>query len=149
MTFDIIPLKDFMEKQPEEMIRETLSGFSCSKDKGVQRYLRETSMRHEDSHISRIYLIFESGNAKRLVAYITIAMKCLNLDNGQYDEALIKRMNVNNGIAQSYMIGQLGKVDGYDKKVGILLSNSHWMSSGKSTSSSDAEWSGWTAKMPL
>ncbi|MCL2149019.1 MAG: hypothetical protein FWH47_06765 [Methanomassiliicoccaceae archaeon] len=30
------------------------------------------------------------------------------------DEELSRKMNVNNGVAQSYLIGQLGKVDGYD-----------------------------------
>jgi hypothetical protein len=118
MTVKIIPLKTFMKKRSEQTVSETLSRFICSKDKGVQRYTQEVAVNHEESHVSRTHLIFDSEPTERLVAYITVAMKCLNLTNEQYDETLNKAINVNNGTAQSYLIGQLGKTDGYDKKVG-------------------------------
>jgi len=116
--FEVIPLKHFIEKKPDQNINEVLSGFSCSKDTSVQNYLRKIAIKHETSRISRTYLIFDSDPKKRLVAYITIAIRCLNLGDEQCDVTLLDEMNVNGGIAQSYLVGQLGKIDGYDKKVG-------------------------------
>jgi len=52
--------------------------------------------------------------AKQLVAYVTVAIRCLDMRDERCDEELSRKMNVNNGVAQSYLIGQLGKVDGYD-----------------------------------
>ena len=53
-----------------------------------------------------------------MVAYITLAVRCLNVGDERLNEDLIERMNFNNGTAQSYLIGQLGKVDGYGKNIG-------------------------------
>jgi len=115
VTNKVIPLRDLIDMRSEKIVNETLSSFFCSKDKDVQRYLRETAVKHEKEHISRTYLIFDSEPSERLVAFITVAMKCLIVGDEQYDVSLIEKMNVNNGTAQSYLIGQLGKVDGYGK----------------------------------
>ncbi|MCL2510152.1 MAG: hypothetical protein FWF07_03640 [Methanomassiliicoccaceae archaeon] len=123
MTFEIVSLRNYMRRKSEESINELLSGFTCTKDLGIQRYLRETATKHEASHISRTYLIFDSDTTKRLVAFITIAIRCLNLDGEQHTSTLVERMNVNNGIAQSYLIGQFGKIDDYNKKVGEFAIN--------------------------
>ena len=118
MTNKVIPLKDLIDKRSEKTVVEFLSSFSCSKDKDVQRYLRETAVKHEINHISRTYLIFDSEQNEQLVAFITIAMKCLIIGKENHEEKLIGMMNVSNGTAQSYLIGQLGKTDDYEKKVG-------------------------------
>jgi len=123
MTFEIVSLRNYLRRKSEKSINELLSGFKCTKDLGIQHYLRETATKHEVSHISRTYLIFDSEPTKRLVAFITIAIRCINLNNEQQTSALVKKMNVNNGIAQSYLIGQFGKIDGYSKKVGEFAIN--------------------------
>jgi len=116
----IVPLSHYMCKNTEQSVLELLSGFSCSKDKDVQGYLRNTAARHETDQMSRTYLIFDSEPTERLVAYVTVATKCLVLGDDVENDVLLKTMNVNNGVAQSYLIGQLGKVDGYSKKIGDL-----------------------------
>ncbi|MCL1811770.1 MAG: hypothetical protein FWG41_06130, partial [Methanomassiliicoccaceae archaeon] len=89
----------------EQAINNLLSGFICSKNKDVQSYLRNTAVKHEMAHISRTYLIFDTEPTKRLVAYVTIAKRCLTIGDEENDEVLLKNMNVNNGVAQSYLIG--------------------------------------------
>jgi hypothetical protein len=105
MTYEVVPLRYYLSKHSEQSVSETLYSFLCSKDKDVQKYLRKTAARHEADHISRTYLIFDSEPTKRLVAYVTVATKCLIIGNEGIDDALQKMMNVNNGIAQSYLIG--------------------------------------------
>ena len=123
MAYKVTSLEDYLEETPKEIVKEVLSGFLCSKDLGVQRYLRETAVRHEKSRISRTYLIFDSEPMECLVSYVTIAIRCLNLGDDLCDETLLNKMNVNNGIAQSFLVGQLGKINGYDKKVGDFAMN--------------------------
>ncbi|MDR1690727.1 MAG: hypothetical protein LBR42_02630 [Candidatus Methanoplasma sp.] len=107
-----------MKEQSEQKLYETFLNFSCSRNKSVEKYLRETAVRHERARISRTYLILDTEPEEQLIGYITIAMKCLNVGGEQNNEELIKKMNVSGDIAQSYLIGQLGKVDGCDKKIG-------------------------------
>jgi len=120
MTYEIVPLRAFMKTMPEHRVKRILSRFSCSKDEDVQRYLQETSVKHESRQISRTYLLFDNEPTKRLVAYITIAISSLSVDKEQCDAELLEKMNVNRGMAQSFLIGQLGKIDGYDKKIGNI-----------------------------
>jgi len=116
--YNIVSLGDLMEQRSGQMVDEILLGFSCSKDEDVQRYIRKTAVKHELAQISRTYLIFDTEPTERLVAYITLAVRCLNVGDERLNEDLSERMNFNNGTAQSYLIGQLGKVDGYGKNIG-------------------------------
>ena len=117
-NYELVSLREYLSKHPKQNVSELLSTFACSKDTDVQRYLRNTAIKHEIDQISRTYLIFDIETTRRLVAYVTVATKCLVVDDKMENKVILKTMNVNNGVAQSYLIGQLGKIDGYDKKVG-------------------------------
>ena len=120
MTYSILSLNDILMASPEQKVIGMLSNFSCSKDKDVQRYIQKKAIEHEKSQISRTYLIFDNEPTKRLVAYVTIAISSLFLDKERCDMLLLEKMNVNRGMAQSYLIGQLGKIDDYNKKIGDI-----------------------------
>jgi len=118
MTLSVLALSKILKEWPEKYVFEMLSEFSCSKDKDVQRFLRKRAIEFEKKQVSRTYLLFDSESASKLVAYFTIAISSLYVDSLQCDVELIEKMNVNRGIAQSYLIGQLGKIDGYEKRIG-------------------------------
>jgi pimeloyl-CoA synthetase len=121
MAYAIVPLDRFLELWSEREVNELLSEFSCSKDKDVQRYIRKKAIEHEKSQISITYLLFDSEEIVQLVAYVTVAISSFSVDEKRCEEVFPGKMNANRGMAQSYLIGQIGKIDGYDKKIGDIV----------------------------
>jgi len=47
----------------------------------------------------------------RIMGYATLAFKCLDVKDPNVEPDLIELMNLNEGIAQAYLVGQLAKAD--------------------------------------
>jgi len=122
-SYEITPLNEFMSAFPPEHVYEILSSFSC-RDKDVESFLKEDAVLHEKKHISRTYLIFTTDQASELVAYFSLAVKSMNVADLIVSNELLKKMNISEDVAQSYLIGQIGKRDGSQKGLGKLAMSS-------------------------
>ena len=117
-SYDVTPLRILLSSYPEESVAEMLSGFSCKKDRDVELFLKEKAIVQEKKHISRTYLIFAVGKRPKLMAYFTIAISNMDVSDLQCEDKIRKKMNINKGIAQNYLLGQLGKRDDAEKGLG-------------------------------
>lgn len=72
------------------------------------------------NHISRTYVLIDVTDEDMTVTgYFTLAMKCIAIGEGMsVNDEIMQLMNVNRGVAQSYLIGQLSKADGCEKGKG-------------------------------
>jgi hypothetical protein len=95
-----------------------LSKFSCKRDTDVESFLKEKAIIQEKKHISRTYLIFDFTVGPELMAYFTLAVSTMDVTNLECSKEIQKKMNINRGMAQSYLIGQLGRCDGSPKGLG-------------------------------
>jgi len=119
MTYLVVALNKFLSKSSEEEVSKVLSSFSCKRDEDVESFLRDKAIIQEKKHISRTYLIFDIEDMqKELVAYFTLAISSMEDKDLVCSGNLRKKMNINNGSAQSYLIGQIGKLDGAQKGLG-------------------------------
>ena len=84
----------------------------------MESYLKEKAILHERKHISRTYLLFTDDNGPKPVAYFSIAVSCMEVNDLECSNGLRKKLNINKDIAQSYLIGQIGKCDGTEKGLG-------------------------------
>lgn len=84
-------------------------------------YLRNTACEHERKEISRTYLFVDNYDSLKIRAYITLAIKCIRIDDLSKSDDLYKLMNINRGVAQSYLIGQLAKADDGPKDMAPIL----------------------------
>jgi len=117
-SYEITPLNDMLSMFSEEYVSKILSAFSCKRDEDVESFLKEKAIVQEKKHISRTYLIFTSGERSELMAYFTVAVKSMNVEDLAVSSELQKKMNISEDVAQSYLIGQIGKRDGSPKGLG-------------------------------
>ena len=100
-----------------------LSSFRCSAEPAAENFLRNVALRHEKNGISRTYLFLEEmDNAPYVRGFFTLAIKCLHLnEHHKVPEKIFERMNVDRGVAQAYLLGQLAKADGTEKGFGRMM----------------------------
>ncbi|MDR1690416.1 MAG: hypothetical protein LBR42_01055 [Candidatus Methanoplasma sp.] len=94
--------------------------FKCSADTDTEIFLKKKALNHESNDISRTYLILDGDAGNFAVkGYFTLAVKCLMIDD-RADKAheIYDQMNINKGVAQAYLLGQLSKADGTEKGLG-------------------------------
>jgi predicted GNAT family N-acyltransferase len=82
--------------------------------------LKNIAVRHEINGISRTYLFLEGDSGKDIVkGFFTLAVKCLAMDKQhKIPESVFMQMNVDRGVAQAYLLGQLAKADGMERGFG-------------------------------
>ena len=113
-----------MRTQDPQSLDKLISDFKCSANPEVERFLKKRARDHDSKDISRTHLAISEEN--KLLGFITVASKCMAVED---KEELIKKagketydsMNVNNDIAQAYLIGQLAKCDGAAKGFGKTM----------------------------
>jgi hypothetical protein len=118
--YKVTPLRKVMTMCTPEHLSEIISSFSCEMDKDVELFLREKAIVQEKKHISRTYLIFTADpltQGSELAAYFTITISSMDVAGLECSNESRKKMDVNN-LAQSYLIGQIGKRDGSQKGLG-------------------------------
>ena len=113
----IYKLRELMKRMSKEKLSVLLFGFKCSRNRDSEHFLRKIAVKHEERDISRTYLAmdFDENN---ILGYFTLALKCLNLKASEVDAELAEMLNLNNDIAQSYMIGQLARSDDAERGLG-------------------------------
>lgn len=107
-----------MNTLTQESLSDVISSFSCKTDTDVETFLKEKAIVQEKKQISRAYLIFANDLKTNSAAYFTIAVSGMYTGGVECSNELRKKMNINNGFAQSYPIGRPGKHDGSQKGLG-------------------------------
>jgi len=104
----------------EDKVSSLLSTFKCTADVDAEYFLKNKAIMHDRDSISRTYLMLDFESEKTAVkGFFTLAVKCLAVGEKQaIPNKLWKLMNVNNGVVQSYLLGQLAKADGTEKGFG-------------------------------
>lgn len=123
MTEGLYRLSDILKEYGDDKTRELLSSFHCSRDKDLESFLHDKAIPQDKRHTSRTYVLIDDvGGMKTVTGYFTLALKCMTIHDGlSLSNTLKKRMNVNNGVAQSYLIGQLSKADGGQSGKGLKM----------------------------
>ena len=125
MSNEPLRLSDLLSEVGEETISSLLSTFRCTADADAEYFLKNRAVMHEKDSVSRTYILLKSDYGKPIIkGYYTLAMKCLAIDEKRtISKKMRKEMNINNGIAQSYLLGQLAKADGVEKGFGKIMIN--------------------------
>ena len=110
MDLETYQLNELMNEMDKKDLSALLMNFKCSRSADSEDFLTKASMRHEKKDISRTYLIIDPGEDK-VLGYFTLALKCLGMDDAELDPETTRSMNLNEGIAQAYLIGQLARAD--------------------------------------
>jgi len=114
-------LNDLIRDEDRNELRILLNSFKCSAEPASEHYLKNIAIKHEENDISRTYLFLDR---KDLGAYIirgffTLAVKCLSVDEHHLmSDRTRQQMNIDRGVAQAYLLGQLAKADGAEKGFG-------------------------------
>ena len=121
----------------EPALVEMLSGFSCSKNLDVERFLKKSAIEFTKKNQSVTYLVFSKDNGE-LLGYFTIALKPLTV-RGQTVSNTVKRKLLriseldkesDTYTMSAYLIAQLGKnyADGRNEEItGKELLELAWM----------------------
>jgi len=116
VTLEPYRLNKLMNELNKDELSSMLSEFRCSRNKDSEYFLKKIALKHEAKDISRTYLIID--DEMKIRGYYTLALKCLGLQDPDLDPSVIDSMNLKDGIAQAYLIGQLARSDGAEKGLG-------------------------------
>lgn len=110
-----------MESMDQSELQSYLDTFSCSRDSDREDFLRNKAMIFEKKNMARTYLAIMD---ERIAGYYTLSIRCLRVpDDLNVSTSLSKKMNIDpdNNVAQSYLLGQLGRADYSYKGMGADL----------------------------
>lgn len=118
--YNIVSLKDMLERRGEKETKQFLSTFYCPMNKDVEGFLKNTAIVFEKQGISATYLIFASVKEHmEFIAYFTLAMKTITISSSHIaisktTKKRIVRFATFDNILNKYvmatpLIGQLGK----------------------------------------
>jgi len=119
-------LYDMISDTDEKSLQSLLSSFRCSVEPAAEHFLKNTAVRHENDGISRTYLFLERSDScpYTIKGFFTLAVKCLAVDeHHSIPEKILEQMNIDRGVAQAYLLGQLAKADGVEKGFGRDMIN--------------------------
>lgn len=94
--------KESIEKLGEEYLENVLSEFSCTKNLGVEHFLKMNAVEFTKKNQSVTYLVF-TNDKKLLLGYFTLA---------------IKPVSVNEAVLSKTMIRKIARIGKYDAKKG-------------------------------
>ena len=124
MSLLVYELHDMISKMDDEVLSSLLSSFKCSAEPSAENFLKNVAVRHERNDISRTYLLLDrnSPGKNTVQGFFTLAIKCLSVkEHHSIPENIFGHMNVDRGIAQAYLLGQLAKADGVEKGFGRMM----------------------------
>ena len=108
----------------EDDLRSLLASFRCSAEPAAESFLNKTAIKHETNGISRTYLFLEGDDPgiSAVKGFFTLAVKCLAVnEQNRIPKNVFEQMNVDRGVAQAYLLGQLAKADGTEKGFGRMM----------------------------
>jgi hypothetical protein len=121
MNLSVHSLRDLILIMDEEDLLFLLSSFRCSAEPAAEVFLKKTALNHERNGISRTYVFMEQNESgtTAIKEFFTLAIKCLAVDEHHtIPKEIYTKMNVDKGVAQAYLLGQLAKADGMKKGFG-------------------------------
>ena len=122
MSLAVIRLSSLLEKKDERSVSAFLCTFKCSKDKDLEEFLHNKTIEFEKRSRSRTYLVIDTEENNRIIAYVSLAITQIIIpNNSELSNTVIKRMNASKGSAIAYLIGQLAKDDCVKEKFGHTL----------------------------
>lgn len=110
-------LRDFDESEVDSRLRQ----FVCTRDHDREDFLHNKAIVFEKKGMARTYLAVAD---KMIAGYFTLSTRCLRVpDDRNVAKSLSKKMNIDpdNNVAQSYLLGQLGRADYSYKGMGADL----------------------------
>jgi len=110
-----------MSTTNEKDLQSLLTSFRFSAEPAAEDFLRRIAIRHEKNGISRTYLYLgrDDSGSHIVRGFFTLAVKCLSLnERHSIPEGVFEQMNVDRGVAQAFLLGQLAKADGAEKGFG-------------------------------
>ena len=119
--FHTVSLKNFLNEFEEEDVSKRLKQFICTRDLDREEFLHNKAIAFEKKSMARTYLAIMDGT---IAGYYTLSIRCLRVPDDQtISKSLSKKMNIdpNNNVAQSYLLGQLGRADYSYKGMGADL----------------------------
>ena len=133
MTVKICKLNRLMDEMEKNELLTLLAKFRCSRNKDSEYFLKKIAMRHDSRDISRTYLVMDE-NEQEILGYFTLALKCLSLQDSDLHQSIIDSMNLKDGIAQAYLLGQLARSADAERGLGreMLRTALEGFSEGKS-----------------
>ncbi len=88
-----------------------LESFYCPKNLDVEKFIKEKSIRFEQSSKARTYLIFDE-NVDHLLAYFSLTFKQIHINHTMMSKTKIKTIDgisKNAKFINAFLIGQIGK----------------------------------------
>lgn len=121
----------------EPALVRLLSGFSCSKNPDVERFLKKSAIEFTKKNQSVTYLVFSKDNGE-LLGYFTLALKPLTIRGKTVSNSTKRKLlriseldeDSDTYTMSAYLIAQLGKnyADGREKEItGKALIELAWM----------------------
>lgn len=129
--FSIIQLLEFLaeleeksdSKEAEKVAKRYLEDFKCERNKDVENFLHNLSIRYERENKARTYLITDED--LEIVAYFSIGIKPILIDEKKHvlskqqkkDMKLevIEKEEKNHQVISTFLIGQIARNDKFDK----------------------------------
>ena len=131
-----VPLSLLLKNLSKTKVKKLLKTFKCPQNSDVENFLHRNAIKFELSGLSRTYIWFLE-NPLKVVAYFTVALKAITLDEAtlkaieeaageQFKEILNDLLKgfplgERNKQIPVYLIGQLGKAPEVEKLGGYLL----------------------------
>ena len=115
----VVSLSDLFAEIGEERVNRLLAGFSCAeRNEEVDRYLKETALRHTLKNTSITHLVL-SADLRSCLAYYTLAVKPLSISASRitarqkkemHDVAKVRADSSNREYSiAAYLIAQIGR----------------------------------------
>lgn len=115
----MIPLKSLMDSWTSSDLDAFLNSFSCSRDSDLEIFLRTKAVTFEKMDRSRTYLFI---NEYQIAGYVSLSTTVLDLSRcTEISNKLIRKLHLMNGVTTAFLIGQLGKADHIEDKLGVKM----------------------------
>ena len=122
-NFEVINILDMIESVGEDATKSILSEFSCSRNKEIERFVRQNAIEFAKKKMSVTYLVYDENVS--LAAIFTLAHKALEISDVGLSETVRKKLRRFSTLDKSkdsynvsaFLIGQFGKNDNYSGEV--------------------------------
>lgn len=115
----MIPLRSLMDSWASSDLDAFLDSFSCSRDSDLETFLKTKAVVFEKMDRSRTYLFLDEG---RIAGYVSLSTTVLDLSRcTKLSNKLINKLHLSNGVTAAFLIGQLGKADHIEDKLGVKM----------------------------
>ena len=122
-NFEVINILDMIESVGEDATKLILSEFSCSRNKEIERFVRQNAVEFAKKKMSVTYLVYDENVS--LAAIFTLAHKALEISDAGLSETVRKKLRRFSNLDKSkdsynvsaFLIGQFGKNDNYSGEV--------------------------------